>query len=424
MKKYISLTVSLVLCFITIAQADHETEWQSDIEYLRKELPQKHKNLFFKTDKATFDAELNTLSQNVSGKSNLDIALALQQIVSRLGDDHTGIDYFSLLRETGRFPVNLYWFSDGLYVLGTIESYKEILGNKLIAINDIPIADVVSRLSGLLAKTNDALIRHRLPNIMIYTGALKYFGIAENASARFTFTDESGNEHNLLIEKLNPNTPRESIKPVRYTPRSYPLYWSKPKALFWLTFLKEDGILYAQYNSCWSKELEERHGSKERAEKLPSFEKFASHLLAELEKPEVRTFVFDMRFNPGGSSPQGSALARKIGEIERINQKGKIFVAIDKRTYSSAILNAIDFKKRTQALLIGQPTSGKPNHYGEVKRFKLPNSGLMVSYSTKYFRHVDGDPESLDPDIVVEMQFSAFASGEDPVLNAIRQYQP
>ena len=190
------------------------------------------------------------------------------------------------------------------------------------------------------------------------------------------------------------------------------------------TFLQKDGILYVQHNHCWSKELEERSGSKKRAEKLPSFEKFVLDLLSELEKPEVRTFVFDMRFNPGGSSPQGSALARKIGEIERMNQKGKIFVVIDKRTYSSAIINATDFKKYTQALLIGQPTSGKPNHYGEVKRFKLPNNGLMVSYSTKYFRNVDGDPSSLNPDIVVEMSFSAFASGEDPVLNAIRQYYP
>ena len=40
----------------------------------------------------------------------------------------------------------------------------------------------------------------------------------------------------------------------------------------------------------------------------------------------------------------------------------------------------------TEAIFIGEPTGGRPNHFGEVKSFNLPNSGLSVRYSTKYFR--------------------------------------
>jgi hypothetical protein len=423
MNRHIWLTIITILCSVSTVQADKKAEWQSDIGFLRKELPKRHKNLFSRIDRSTFEGELNALSQDLSDKESLDIALSLQQIVAHLGDDHTGIDYFPLLREAGRFPLDLYWFSDGLYVLGTTEPYKEILGNRIIAINNVPIDDVVSKLSGLLAKPNDSLIKHRIPNILPYAGALQHFDVTNNPSARITFVDTTGNERNIDMEKLTRETFGDSAKPVRYTPQSQPLCRRNTRALFWFTFLENDGILYAQYNRCWSKELEEKYGSKERAGKISSFEKFASDLLTNLEKPQVRRFVFDMRFNPGGSSPQGSALARKIGKIDQINRKGKIFVITGKRTYSSAVINAIDFKKRTHAILIGQPTSGKPNHFGEVKRFRLPSSGLMVSYSTKHFKYVDGDPPSLVPDIVVETSFSAFAFGEDPVLDAIRQYK-
>ena len=156
---------------------------------------------------------------------------------------------------------------------------------------------------------------------------------------------------------------------------------------------------------------------------MPSFEAFCSQILADMKKVEVRKFVLDLRFNPGGSSPQGTELAKRVSEIGNINQKGKIFVIIGKRTYSSAIINAIDFKNHTEAILVGEPTSGKPNHYGEVQKFKLPNSGLSVNYSTKYFKYLEEDPDSLMPDIAIETTFNNFASGKDPMLDAVRKYK-
>ncbi len=55
--------------------------------------------------------------------------------------------------------------------------------------------------------------------------------------------------------------------------------------------------------------------------------------------------------------------------------------------------NAILFKQlQTNPILVGEPTGGKPNSYGEISSFLLPNSGLVVNYSTKYFEQVSGDP--------------------------------
>jgi hypothetical protein len=412
-----------MLCSVSSAQQDKSQAWKSDIDYLKTELPKRHKNLFFKIGKTTFEGKLNELSNALTNQTDPEVVISLQQIIAEMGDDHTGIEYNRILQSSGIFPLTLYWFSDGLYVLSTLNKHESALGCRIIAINDVPIAEVTARLSSLLAKTNDALIKHRIPGMLPSIALLQHFEIVKGKSARFDFVDPNGVGKNLLIDELDIKTMGPNMRFVGFTPEQYPLSWSNQRSLFWSRFLEDDGILYVQYNRCWSKELEEKHGLKARAEKMPSFEAFCSQIVTDLKKAEVRKFVLDLRFNPGGSSPQGTELAKKVSEIDNINQQGKIFVIIGKRTYSSAIINSIDFKNYTEAILVGEPTSGRPNHFGEVKKIKLPNSGLSVNYSTKYFKYMEEDPDSLMPDINVEMTFNDFASGKDPMLDAIRKYK-
>ena len=61
----------------------------------------------------------------------------------------------------------------------------------------------------------------------------------------------------------------------------------------------------------------------------------------------------------------------------------------------------------------------EPNHYGEIKSFTLPNSGLSVYYSTKQFVYIEGDHSSaLEPDQVVPLTAADLLAGRDPVLAA------
>lgn len=117
-------------------------------------------------------------------------------------------------------------------------------------------------------------------------------------------------------------------------------------------------------------------------------------------------------------------LLSALAESPKINKKGHLFVVVGRSTFSSAILNALTLKNETEAIFVGEPTGGRPNHFGEVRSFNLPNSGLTVRYSTKYFRYSDDDSESLFPDILVEPSFSDFVSNTDSVLQAIRDWSP
>ena len=77
--------------------------------------------------------------------------------------------------------------------------------------------------------------------------------------------------------------------------------------------------------------------------------------------------------------------------------------------------------KHNWCIFVGEETGGKPNHFGEVRSFKLPNSGLEVSYSTKYFKKSDKYINSFTPDYIIKESFVDLKKGIDPVYDWIEK---
>ena len=192
-------------------------------------------------------------------------------------------------------------------------------------------------------------------------------------------------------------------------PGPQPLYLQHPKRYYWYAVLPRQATLYLQYNAC-------RNMSTE------PFSAFTREVLNRLDTSPIRKLVIDLRFNGGGNSRIIKPLLTGIKRRPAINQRGHLFVIIGRRTFSSAILNAVELQNETKALLVGEPTGGKPNHYGEVRNFTLPYSGVRVYYSTKYFHNSPQETPSLIPDIQVEMSFKDYLNHRDPVLERILAY--
>jgi tetratricopeptide (TPR) repeat protein len=80
----------------------------------------------------------------------------------------------------------------------------------------------------------------------------------------------------------------------------------------------------------------------------------------------------------------------------------------------------------TNAIFVGEPTGGSPNHFGDAMTIKLPNSGVPVRIAT--LRWQDSDPRDrrpwVAPDIAAELSSADYFAGRDPPLAAIREYQP
>jgi hypothetical protein len=78
-----------------------------------------------------------------------------------------------------------------------------------------------------------------------------------------------------------------------------------------------------------------------------------------------------------------------------------------------------DDLRQLGAVLVGSPTGGKPNSYGNVSTLQLPNSLLQVGYSTRYYQIVSGsDPPWIAPGLAVEPTVADLRAGRDPLLEA------
>jgi hypothetical protein len=98
--------------------------------------------------------------------------------------------------------------------------------------------------------------------------------------------------------------------------------------------------------------------------------------------------------------------------------EGSVYLLIARPTFSAASNFAASVKFFEIGILIGQETSGKKDHYGQVVPIQLPNSGLNGQVSTAHFITVGGmeDSGSVKPDYEVKQKPEDTAKGVDTVL--------
>ena len=412
--KIILLSALLLLLHPMLqAQPGEVIDWDYEIDLLARELANKHPNLFFSTDSSWYFEAMQQVTGETPGKSLFQVAVRLQQVVAAMGDAQTLINYHFLVEKSRILPLDIYWFEDGMYILETDKAYKNLLGTKLTHINQVPLEVVIDSLASLLVVDNQMVLRNQVPRMLTWFQLLEYFGFASGDALSIGTEDRSGQLHdvNILL-------PVELGEMVNVHPAKPPLGWQDRKSFFRAEYFKEDGLYYIQYNRCWSREAEEDYGSGASALFMPSFKEFEKDIYPVLKREEIDKLVFDIRFNKGGYAAQGTEFIRKI--LKSLPKKhGEIYVLVGRATSGSAIVNAVDFMQAAEVVLVGEKTSGRPNFYGEVDRFVLPESRLIVSYPTRYFSLLDEKMNALIPELDVPLYFDAYQKGIDPAMELI-----
>jgi hypothetical protein len=390
-----------------LPQISREEKWRGDLQYLFVELPKRHKNLFFKITSQEFDREIAAIIESVPKLSDSEIKLALRRLTAMIGDPHTRISY----NVDKTYPLTLYQFSDGVFVTAATEEYKSALGAKLIKIGETVIERAKEAVRPLITYENEWRFKGQFPDYLTDPENLYLLKILPSADeGDFTFDDGNGNQ---FVVKLRPVSTKEGIKfitPFDSPPGKTPLYLRNPERYYWYEYLLDSKTLYLHYRRCAN---------------MPSqpFNRFAAALLKFMDQNPVERMVIDLRLNGGGNSIIFEQFIKALSKRRDVNQSGRLFVLIGRRTFSSACLNALELKRETKMTLVGEPTGQRPNFYGEVDTMTLPYTKLRVHYSTRYFKTMDGDPPALTPDIQVEPSSSDYASGRDPVLERTLNYK-
>lgn len=138
----------------------------------------------------------------------------------------------------------------------------------------------------------------------------------------------------------------------------------------------------------------------------------------------MKHLVIDLRRNGGGNSALLQPLirglaARRVGPDRTGVPAFAPRVLIGRQTFSSAMINAYELRGQAGAVLVGSPTGGKPNSYGEVKKLELPHSKYVLNYSTKLFQPFPKeDAPSLLPEVRVPVTSAGLFQGRDATFEA------
>jgi len=383
-------------------EAPREERWRADLAYLAEFLPKLHVKPFTITSEQDFRSEVAKLDADIDELSDLQINLRLIALVASLGDAHTSIGF----AEKPRFlPVQFAFFGDDLRVVAVEKNCASLAGGKVAQIGGIPLKDALAAVRPLIACETESWFRRQAPLVMTLGEVLYGLGLSrKETEAEITVLSETGDEITCTVQ-LPPPCGKPELE-TREAPReSGPLYLSN-KDNYWYRYLEDSRTFYVQYNSC-------------REDPQHPMPEFTTKVAAELDSHPIDRFVLDLRNNTGGSSTLLDPLIREVAKRKSTGTISRCYVITSRSTFSAAALNTLDFRNATGALVVGEPMGNKPNRFGQLSVFTLPNSGLQVKYATKHFVRVPGDPPILAPDIPVELSWEDYLAGRDPAMDRI-----
>lgn len=395
--------------------APTENPFVADLAVLVRELPLRHKNAFHAVTKEAWLSEADRLKERLP-TTEPDVAVVeLKRLVAMIADSHTILyaDRESKAPLVYRMSAAVVPVAEGFVFWALPVEHREHLGRPILSVAGVPWAEAAARLGRSFAAENDSWRKEQLAEVLLDRATRRLCGLTDaDGATEFTVAGEGGKPASFTLRQPKNNVEARAVKFARrpeFAALAPSLALQRP--IYGHRLMPESGALYVWYDAC-------------RSDRERPLDVFVAEALADLDRglaatpPTITRVVVDLRRNGGGNSVLLTPFIAELAKRKAVNTAESLRVLIGRRTFSSAVMNALAFRKATAAKLYGEPTGGALNHYGEVKALRLPATGLQLQYSTKYHRQVEGLGLALDPDVVVMPTAAQFASGQDVVLEA------
>ncbi len=340
-------------------------------------------------------------------------AVALGRMLAAAEDGHTNaLGVYSDLPEFAwRYPISVKRFEDGLYVVAAKDEGTPLLGRRIVSVNGAPVDEIIRRFAATMGSDNPAWPANWAPHALMRPAWLIGLDIAPSdidAPVEFVAVDRRGRKakakltaradgRDELTEILRTATP---LTPDREGRENYLIKLDGGKAL-------------ALVIGSMGDEDDKR------------FEAFSREVIAAMEDPAASRLIIDLRNNGGGNNLLTEPLRRMIVK-SRFNRPGGIYVLTAPQTFSAAMNFATRLERETDALFVGEPTGGAPNHFGDPQFAAGEASALPYIIST--LRWQDSPPldprRRILPDIPAAPTYDDFIAGEDRALAAALKHEP
>jgi hypothetical protein len=281
------------------------------------------------------------------------------------------------------YPLVPYEFEDGMVVVSSDE--RDALAGELLAVDGVPINNLMAAVTPLVAHDNEWTIRARRPVFCVTAEILHELGITGDDAASMHL-----GRHEVRLEPIPATEFRSRLGGGDPLP---------------------GGVEDRRIERIGHAVLVTYHVTR------GDTSEFAREIEATAAGYTDRV-VLDLRRNGGGNNQTYGPL---LEALERLDAAGKRIVVLTSRvTFSAAMQLVVDLEQRTQAVFAGEPTGGSPNQYGDAQPVELPDTGLTARIATVSWTTAGADDERVarEPDVPVPLTASAWFAGEDPVLRA------
>jgi hypothetical protein len=412
---------------------DHVKKWEEDINYLIKRLEITHPNLYANISKEEFLYFSDILKQKIPTSTDVEMVFGIQELIARIRNVHTqctpiifwdGKSNKKLKSQFEFYPIRFYPFEDGLYILSVAKEYEDILGKKVLKFGSMTAEETMNYLARFIPGDNYMAALANIPwwNLNNDGQLLHYIGASDfSDKIVLRLANDDGSEFDYEI-KTKIDLPESFQKPFIIPDTNYPsmnlhckdpvpLYLKDVTKTYWFEYLPENEAIYLQINSIWNNiELE-------------PFNDFCKRMFHVLDEKKAKKLIIDLRLNTGGNHIE-LPLLKGIIARPHIDRHDRLFVIIGRVTVSAGQHLTSELEWYTNATFFGEPTQSKPNQYGAMRRYNLPNSKLEISASVDYYQDAQPFDFSMasEPDFYVLLTSSDFKANRDPVFESILSY--
>lgn len=417
MKNIFSFLISgFLLAHLSAQTTLSPADWQADLRFLQHTVHEDYSFLFKKIGAPAWDANVEELYAAIPTMQPHEILAGLGRIVASFQYGHTDVGWRQSPVKYHVVPLNLYWFSDGIYIEGAHKEYAQILGAKVLKVEGMRVEDAIEAIRPLIPAENEQYFKAHGLDFLCVPEALHAQRVTKILKNSITLTlEQNGKSFEQTFATADAyRFPRQygfvSLKDDWVSVRDQnatPLYLKNLDKIYYFEYLPEHKTVYVRHSQI----------QDDPSEHIPAF---YQRVFDFIEKNDVERLVLDVRLNGGGNNYKNKPIVTGIIRTEKINQPGKLFVLIGRRTFSACQNLVNELSNYTNAIFVGEPTAENINFYGDNRQVVLPNSKLPVYLSFAWWQDKPQweNDDWLAPHLAVDMAFDDYRSNRDPVLEA------
>lgn len=311
---------------------------------------------------------------------------------------------YELNQKLHGIPLEFARFDDGYYVIGAMD--EKYLGDKVIKINGMNMDKISDKFKYFINYENKQSFNRKACSNMNCVEILKFFKIIDDESKVNVTLEKDGVTKQVLFQTKTAKDLQEGGKTIKCKPMKYKQYDNHSYS----TKIIDENNYYIKYSRC----------VEDNDLKISSL---TSNIKKDCRENNFKSIIVDFRLNgmSGDDKVGDNTLFLPVVQcIQELSKKGiKIYGLIGEDTCGPVMTNAVQLKKYTGCVFVGQPTYGNVNEFvNEHGVIVLPNSRIYILYSNKY---IENDKtyksDSLYPDVSVKHTFKDWVEGKDKEID-------